>query len=552
MRHARTPSLIVVTGVMALVLPLLVDLSSRTTPDARAEDLRRPNIVVVMADDMRFTELRFAPTVRRLARHGVRFENSFSPFPLCCPARASFLTGRLSHNHDVYWHGAPHGYADFDDSRTLATSLKRAGYRTGFVGKYLNRYGPARSKVSGMKSYRYVPRGWTDWYAAFENPDEPGIHGGTYHYFNTPFTINGRVRNHEGTYQARLTGRYTRTLVEKYHRRRAPFFLYVNYLAPHNGLPYEADDPRGVRDRRGHRVKVNTPARPRWVRGRYDRLIDRAAGVPRGGGPTERDVSDKPGYIRRRPELSRSVRGAAKELTRQRAEAIHAMDRDIARTVRLLKRTGEWRNTVFVFTSDNGYYLGEHRIPQGKVHGHEPSLRVPLVVTGPGLRDGSRRFDPATTVDLAATVIDLARADPPRRPDGTSLLPTLRQGDRGWTRAVPIESSFGNRSRDSVYGARDYRFGVGIRTSRYTYIRLRSGRQELYDLARDPHQLRSVHRDPSYRRVRRALRRAQAAMVDCVGRGCRVRLPDRLDAGPGANRRTTRGWLADHHRRYRW
>lgn len=552
MPHARTPILLVVAGVLALALPLLVDLSPPTTPAARADARGRPNIVVVMADDMRFSELTFAPALRRLARNGVQFENSFSPFPLCCPARASFLTGQLSHNHDVYWHGVPHGYADFDDSRTLATSLRSAGYRTGFVGKYLNRYGPARSKVSGMKSYRYVPRGWTDWYAAFEDPHERGIHGGTYHYFNTPFNINGRVRNHVGTYQTRLTGRYTRRLVEKYHRRRAPFFLYVNYLAPHNGLPYEADDPRRVRDRRGHLLEVNTPARPRWVQGRYDRLIDRPGGVPRGGGATERDVSDKPGYIRRRPELSRSVRSAVAELTRQRAEAIRAMDRDIARTVRLLKRTGEWRNTVFVFTSDNGYYLGEHRIPQGKVHGHEPSLRVPLVATGPGLRDGSRRYDPATTVDLAATVVDLARATPPRRPDGASLLPTLSQGDSGWTRAVPIESSLGTRSAGSVYGARDQRFSVGVRTSRYTYIRLRSGGEELYDLARDPHQLQSVHRDASYDQVRRALRQVQEGMVDCLGQGCLVPLPAELAADPPANRRTTRGWLADHHRRYGW
>jgi arylsulfatase A-like enzyme len=246
------------------------------------------------------------------------------------------------------------------------------------------------------------------------------------------------------------------------------------------------------------------------------------------------------------------VRRAVAELTRQRAEAIHAMDRDLARTVRLLKRTGEWRRTVFVFTSDNGYYLGEHRIPLGKVHGHEPSLRVPLVVTGPGLRDGSRRFDPATTVDLAATVVDLAGAEPPHSPDGTSLVPTLDQGDRGWTRAVPVESSLGSRSPGSVYGDRDQRFSVGVRTSRYTYIRLRSGAQELYDLARDPHQLRSVHGDDAYDEVRRALRRVQEDMVDCLGQGCLVPLPAELAADPAANRRTTRGWLADHHRRHGW
>lgn len=552
MRRTRTAALLAVAGLVSVGLVLLGDLSQPLAPAARAEAGRRPNIVVVMADDMRFDDLRFAPTLRRLTRQGVTFENSYSPFPLCCPARASFLTGQLSHNHDVYWHGAPQGYADFDDSRTLATALRASGYRTGFVGKYLNRYGPARSLVSGAPSYRYVPRGWTDWYATFENPGVRGIKGGTYHYLRTPFNINGRVRNHVGTYQTHLTGRYTRRLVGKYHRARDPFFLYVNYLAPHAGLPVERDDPRGVRDRRGHRVQVTTPARPRGVRGRYDGVVDRAAGVPRQGGPTERDVSDKPQYISHRPELSASVRRAARELTRQRAESILVMDRDIARTVRLLKRTGEWDETILAFTSDNGYYLGEHRIPQGKLHGHEPSLRVPLLVTGPGLRSGSSRFDPATTVDLAATVLELGGATPPHRPDGTSLVATLRGGDRGWHRAAPIESSVGTRAAGSWYGAGDRRLSVGVRTSRYSYVRQRSGAEEFYDLARDPHQLESVARVRSYRAVRRALRQVHAEVVDCRGADCLVPLPDLLAAGPEENRQTSLAWLGDHRRRYGW
>lgn len=557
MHHPRTRTRQTLAGALtltlALGLALLVDLPRATAPDAQAEAQRRPNVVVVMADDMRFDDLRFAPTLRRLARQGVSFENSFSPFPLCCPARASFLTGQLSHNHDVYWHGAPHGYADFDDSRTLATSLRAAGYRTAYVGKYLNRYGPSRSLVSGEPSYRYVPRGWSDWYATFENPGVPGIRGGTYHYFLTPYNINGRVRNHSGTYQAHLTGRYSRRLVSKYHRGSAPFFMYVNYLAPHAGLPNEPDDPRGVRDRTGRREQVNTPARPDWVKGRFDAVIDRGAGLPRGGGPSEADVSDKPLYIKDRPELSRSLRRATKELTRQRAESIFVMDREIAKTVRHLKRTGEWRDTVFVFTSDNGYYLGEHRMHQGKVHGHEPSLRVPLLVTGPGLRDGSSRFDPATTVDVAATILELGGATPPRRPDGTSLVSTLRQGDRGWDRAAPIESSTGTRAPGSWYGPRDFRMSVGVRTSRYTYIRLRSGAEELYDLAHDPHQLRSIKRgDDSYADVRRALREVHAELMDCGGPDCLVPLPPGLATGPAATRGLTLGWLADHRRRYGW
>jgi N-acetylglucosamine-6-sulfatase len=124
----------------------------------------QPNVVVVMADDMRVDDLEFAPHLRRLvAEQGVTFENSFSPFPLCCPARASFLTGQYAHNHKVFWHEPPFGYGAFDDSRTLATALQDAGYRTGFIGKYLNRYGIDDSKVTGAPSYSYVPEGWTDW-----------------------------------------------------------------------------------------------------------------------------------------------------------------------------------------------------------------------------------------------------------------------------------------------------------------------------------------------------------------------------------------------------
>ena len=147
---------------------------------ARAPDRdERPNIVVVMADDLRVDDVQWMPRTRRLfARTGISFENSFAPYPLCCPARATFLTGQHAHNHGVYWHDPPYGYGAFDDSRTVATSLQAAGYRTGFLGKYLNRYGLDRSKVSGKPSHRYVPRGWDEWRGAVENPGDAGFHGG--------------------------------------------------------------------------------------------------------------------------------------------------------------------------------------------------------------------------------------------------------------------------------------------------------------------------------------------------------------------------------------
>lgn len=547
-------ALVVVSTLTIALSTALLNVTTGPTESVTAPvaAVPRPNIVVVMADDMRFDDLRFAPQLRRLARHGVTFENSFSPFPLCCPARASFLLGQLAHNHEVWWHEKPYGYGAFDDSRTLATSMQSAGYRTGFVGKYLNGYGQHDSRVSGKPSYRYVPRGWTDWYAAFTNPGIPTVRGGTYNYFSTPFNINGAPRNHRGDYQTGVIGDYSRQLIEKYHRTGKPFFLYVNYVAPHFGGPDEADDPRRVRDRRGHIEEIKTPARPNWVKGRFDSVIDRAAGVPRQGGPVERDVSDKPRFVRQRPELSREVRRAGKVITRQRAEAIFVMDREIGRTVRLLRRSGEWGSTVFVFTSDNGYYLGEHRIVQGKLNGHEPSLRIPLLMAGPGLRDGSSRFDPITTVDLSATLLDLASAEAPLPADGTSLVDSLTEGDQGWDSAVPIESAYRTPRRSSIFGDGEMRHSIGVRTARYTYIRYSSGATELYDLARDPHQLRSRHDDPDYDAARRALRGVWTRLRNCRAAACRVELPHGLSTSAADTGRLTREWLTQHQHRHGW
>ena len=130
---------------------------------------------MVMADDMRTDDLRFMPSVRRLlVGRGLSFRNSFSPYPLCCPARASFLTGRYAHNHHVFSHEDPYGFQSFDDHATIATALHQAGYQTGFVGKYLNGYGAQPSLVTGGPSFRYVPAGWTDWYGAVERPAGSG------------------------------------------------------------------------------------------------------------------------------------------------------------------------------------------------------------------------------------------------------------------------------------------------------------------------------------------------------------------------------------------
>lgn len=530
----------------------------RATPETLAahapEDRpRRPNIVVVVADDMRVGDLRFAPRVRALVgRHGLTFRNSFAPYPLCCPSRASLLTGTYAHNHRVWWHGAPFGYAAFDDRRTIATSLTAAGYRTGLIGKYLNGYGPMRSRVTGRPSARYVPRGWSDWRASLDE-GVPGVHGGTGYYFDMPFNVNGRVDNsHRGQYSTTVIGNMAVGMAGRFARGSRPFFMYVNFFAPHFGAPLEPDDPPAfAADRTGVLHDFRTPARPRWVQGRFDRLITHSAGLPRDGGPAERDVSDKPRWIREMPEVSARERVWMRESTRQRAEAVYVMDRQVARLVARLKHTGAWADTVFVFTSDNGYYLGEHRHRAGKVFAHEPSLRVPFLATGPGMRSGTDRYDPISTVDVTATILDLAGAEPPRRPDGTSRVPTMRKGDQGWSTAVVTESALpGGRRPVPLFN--DRRSAIGLRTARFSYTVNRAGLDELYDLAVDPLQNQNKIGDPSYRSVRRQLHDVWVQLRNCRGRECRLALPEELSVGAAQERVLTRRYWRAIDAEYGW
>ena len=507
---------------------------------------RRPNVVTIEADDMRTDDLRWMPHVRQLIRdQGLEFRNSFAPNPLCAPSRASLLTGQYSQNTGVFTVLDDNGFGAFDDRRTLATSLNAAGYNTMFLGKYLNGYGVQPSRVTGQPSFRYVPPGWTEWYGAPDRPPGSGYAGGgTYNYDHMLLNVNGRIDDsHAGQYQTEVEGRIASRLVRRYHRSAKPFFLYFAPIAPHFGLPVEADDPQGlVWPDTGKPERMMTPARPPGVRGRFDRQITRASGLPRDGGPSERDVRDKPRPMRSRPELSSQERDAVRTVTRQRAEALSVLDTQVGRLVRTLKATGEYRRTVLMFTSDNGYFLGEHRMRQGKIRGHEPSLRVPFVVSGPGVPHG-RRYDPVTTEDVTATILNLAHARPPHQPDGSSVVPSFA-GDRGWTEPVLTEGSLADRvfRRAAKRGNplfTDARTTIGVRTARYAYLRYNDGDVELYDLDRDPNELVSRAGDPAYAAVQRRLHQVWLAAKDCAGPSCREPLPPTLRRAPQLNRART-------------
>jgi len=510
------------------------------SPEAHEPKQKHPNVLVIETDDMRWDEMRWMPNVRRLIqRKGLTFENSFAPYPLCCPSRASFLTGEYAHNHHVYSHLPPFGFASFHDRRTIATVLQKAGYRTGLIGKYLNGYGQQKVRRTGRPSLHYVPPGWTQWMAGSEhiwNAGDP-VQGNTYDYFNLVQNVNGAIVASPGRYSADVMAEQTRHLIGRFGREPHPWFIWWTPIAPHHGLPVESDDPGTTPRTDRFSTTWVTPARPDWVKGRFDAQITHGAGTP-AKGSAEADVSDKPRYLRKLPELTAQERAAETEVTRQRAESLFALDVQIGQTISELSRSGQLANTVIMFTSDNGYYLGEHRKRQGKVNLHEPSLRVPLVIAGPGVPVG-RRYDPVSTVDLAPTLAAYAGTRMPAV-DGVSLQRLIANGDSGWNRPVVTEG----RMPVGRYATR-HRLGPsplntrGLRLGRWKFTRYSTGESELYDLKRDPLELTNLRRDPRYAGVLADLMALYRKYADCRGSSCLDDLPRNYEVSAAESRRIT-------------
>jgi arylsulfatase A-like enzyme len=207
-----------------------------------------------------------------------------------------------------------------------------------------------------------------------------------------------------------------------------------------------------------------------------------------------------------------------------------------------------------MFTSDNGYFMGEHRRRTGKIMAQEPSLRVPFLVTGPGMRQAAKRYDPISTVDITATIIDLAHAERFRDyvGDGMSKRDTFYSGDQGWTVPIQDEGRIGNAEllAGNAPGFDDPRNTIGIRTPRYSFIEYRTGEMELYDLKRDPNQLHSMATNPTYAKRLDALDRLWWRFKDCKGLSCHATLPRALRATKAEERRLTKRYWTGVHERY--
>ncbi|MGH3995387.1 MAG: sulfatase family protein, partial [Pseudonocardiaceae bacterium] len=331
----------------------------------------RPNVLVLLTDDQTLESMRVMGGVRSvLGAEGTTFQRAFVSNPLCCPSRATLYTGQYTHNHGVIGNRPPEGgYGRLDKSEWLPVWLQRAGYHTVHIGKFMNGYGQDSPPTE-------VPPGWDEWYTS--------VDPSTYSFTGYELNENGVVT----AYPTYSTDEYSQRAVDAVGRlapSAEPFFLSVAFLAPHSGGPSDPDDPAGL--------ATPMPA---------PRHRDRFAGEPLPATPAfdEADVSDKPSFVRRRPRLSDEREAAIGEMYQQELESLLAVDDGIVRVVDALRASGELENTLIVFTSDNGFFHGEHRIPYGKVMVYEPSIRVPLILRGPGVPAGASNPAFVSNVDL--------------------------------------------------------------------------------------------------------------------------------------------------------
>ncbi len=237
---------------------------------------------------------------------------------------------------------------------------------------------------------------------------------------------------------------------------------------------------------------------------RYAHAFDHAP-LPKPPNFNEADVSDKPEVIRRRPRLTQQQIADIRRKFRCELESLLAVDDGVKKVVNALKAKGALDDTLLIYTSDNGFFHGEHRMT-GKTKVYEESIRVPLQMRGPGIPKGVTIDPLVVNADLAPTIVDAANARSGLPMDGRSLLPVVKHPGIDRNRELLID--------EPTYKA--------IRTERYVYAEYNNGDRELYDLQNDPYELRSLHDDPAYASVKATLRHRLHMLRACRGASCRV------------------------------
>jgi N-acetylglucosamine-6-sulfatase len=435
----------------------------------------RPNFVFVLTDDLSWNLVSRMPHVRALESAGSTMARYYVVDSLCCPSRAAIFTGEYPHDDGVFTNaGSDGGYATYnrngDPPKSFAVALQLSGYRTAMMGKYLNGYSPADK----------VPPGWNVW----------DVTGNGYPEYNYSLNENGKLKHYGHDPKSYLTDVLSAkagSFINSSAASGQPFMLEVATFAPH--APY-------------------TPP-PRYV--------NAAAAVPYPKSAAFNQLPENaPPWLASRPPLTAAQKSRITATYRKRVEADLAVDDLIGHLEARLRADGVARNTYFIFSSDNGYHMGEYRLMPGKQTAFDTDINVPLIVTGPGVPAGHVISELASNIDLNPTFETLAGFPVPEDVDGHSLA-GLWHGLRpaNWRRSVLIEHHGPDHNprdpdRQSAKSA-DPPSYEAVRTVNALYVRYANGKQEYYDTARDPLELDNI----APAGIPASIKRALKALENC-------------------------------------
>jgi arylsulfatase A-like enzyme len=481
-------------ALVALVVLLTLSVSGCKRRDDQTLTAK-PNIVFILADDMRKDDLKYMPQTRALLQdEGMSFENAFVSNALCCPSRATIMRGQYSHNTMVWTNenssiGGWQAYQRYDNEEdNVATRLQALGYSTGLFGKYLN----------GYKDTTGRPPGWDRWFAHINGTN----------YYDYQINDDGTIKQYGSTsadYEADVIADQAKTFIGTSANASVPFFAYVAPIAPHSeeGLGKPEPAPRDEHT--------------------YDGLK-----VPRTPSFNERDVSDKPSWIRKLPKLSAAKKAKIDDRHEKRAESLQAVDDLVAGVVGKLSEEGLLGNTYVFFTSDNGEHEGEHSIQGDKWRPYEEDIHMPLLVRGPDVAAGHQAYELALNTDYLPTFTDLACSPDPILcetlktqnnwyvPDGRSLRPVLEGNATTWRNAILLEGTQNTTYAPAYRGIRTVIPGTA---SGSKYVEYEGTERELYDLGADPLELTNRYdaTAPPAELVSRL-----KTLETCKGDGCRA------------------------------
>jgi arylsulfatase A-like enzyme len=518
---------------------------------------QKPSFVVIQIDDATLDQLydslnvggidvqAMPYTLSLLAGRGITFNRYYVPYPLCCPSRVSLLTGRYAHNHNVRGNVPPNGgFTGFKArqaySHNLAPWLQAAGYRTIHIGKFLNGYGD-----EPFDEGKDVPPGWNAWHSVLRADTNHYFYGYTLNNngnLEGPFGDPGSWETREygerddfGCPTAPLNGKPCFYETDVFNRiayeemvgtsPEQPFYLQVDYTAPHGDF--------------------RRPAGPEPATRHYNTFAGAPYPHDRAEGFNEGSVNDKPRFIREAPYLSLNEIHTYRVYYQKALESLRSVDEGVKVVIDTLGSLSRLRNTYVIFTSDNGFFYGEHRLTGGKFIAYEPATHLPLLIRGPGIKPGTATGELAANIDIAPTILELAGASADKSIDGRSLVPYMRDpslrsrrpilfesfvetadveanGEPTAQRARVSTSRKGGASASIVAPPKDY---LGIRLGPYKYIEWPSGEKELYDITKDPYELNNIVRVRNLSPIRAFLHAQLVRLEACVGKRCQETTP---------------------------